>query len=187
MAGYDADSGAKFGSYGYAMIEGELRHHLRDTQLVKKPRWARSLYSRVSEATRRLTAEFGRPPLVEEIAGEVNISPEGVVELMRLYLDTSVPSLEGPEGIDFSAIRNLHHESFSLPVEDRIQLEQALKSLSELQRTVVYLFFYKDLLQTEIGRRLSMPKRKISRVIASGLKRLRDSYEISGQGVGCGD
>ncbi len=177
VAGYDVDSGAKFGSYAYAMIDGELRHHLRDTQLVKKPRWARSLYARVSEATTRLTAELGRPPLVEEIASEANVSPEGVMELMKLYLDTSGVSLDGAEdgeGVDLLAIRSIEHESFSLPIEDRIQLERALKSLSEVQRKVIYLFFYKDLTQTEIGRILGLPQRKISRVVTSSLKALRD-------------
>jgi len=178
VAGYDAGSGAKFGSYAYAMIEGELRHHLRDTQLVKKPRWARSLYARVSEATTRLTAELGRPPVVEEIAAEANVSPEGIMELMKLYLETSVVSLDGAEdeeGVDLSAIRSLQHESFSLPIEDRIQLERALQSLSEVQRKVVYLFFYKDLTQTEIGKRLGFSQRKVSRVVSSSLKTLRES------------
>ena len=54
-------------------------------------------------------------------------------------------------------------------------MEQALESLTELQRKVVYLFFYKDLSQTEIGRRLGLSQRKISRVVASSLKMLRDS------------
>jgi len=177
VASYDAGSDAKFGSYAYAMIAGELRHHLRDTQLVKKPRWARSLYASVSEATVRLTAELGRPPLVEEIAAEANVSPEGIMELMKLYLDTSVVSLDGAEdgeGVDLSAIKSIEHESFSLPIEDRIQLERALASLSEVQRKVVYLFFYKDLSQTEIGKMLGLPQRKISRVVASSLKALRD-------------
>lgn len=178
VAGYGADSGAKFGSYAYAMIDGELRHHLRDTQLIKKPRWARSLYASVSEATVRLAAELGRPPLVEEIASEVNVSPEGIMELMKLYFDTSTLSLDGAEedaGVDLSAIKSIQHESFSLPIEDRIQLEQALRSLSELQRKVVYLFFYKDLSQTEIGRMLGLPQRKVSRVVAASLKALREA------------
>jgi len=176
VAGYGADSGAKFGSYAYTMIDGELRHHLRDTQLMKKPRWARSLYASVSEATVRLAAELGRPPLVEEIASEVNVSPEGIMELMKLYFDTSILSLDGAEedaAVDLSAIKSIQHESFSLPIEDRIQLEQALRSLSDLQRKVVYLFFYKDLSQTEIGRMLGLPQRKVSRVVASSLKALR--------------
>lgn len=178
--GYKTDSGAKFSSYAYAMMDGELRHHFRDTQLVKKPRWARSLYAKIAEANVRLSGELGRPPLVEELAREVNVSAEGILELMKLFLDTSVVSLDGggeddEGGIDLSAIRSVDYESFSLPIEDRIVLEGALESLTELQRKVIYLFFYKDLTQTEIGRRLSLPQRKISRIIASATRAMRDS------------
>ncbi len=179
VKGYKVDSGAKFSSYAYAMVDGELRHHFRDTELVKKPRWARSLYGKVSEATARLTAELGRPPLVEEIAQEVNVSHEGVLELMKLFRDTSVLSLDGGDedgGVDVSAIKSMHYDTFSLPIEDRIVLEEALESLTELQRKVIYLFFYKDLSQTEIGRMLSLPQRKISRVIASATRVLRESH-----------
>jgi RNA polymerase sigma-B factor len=187
VVGYKADAGAKFSSYAYAMMDGEIRHHLRDTGLVKKPRWARSLYARVSEANVLLTAELGRPPRVEEIAREVNVSPEGVLELMRLFHDTSVLSLDGgdsEDGLDVSAIKSIGYESFSLPIEDRIALEQALESLTELQRKVVYLFFYKDLSQTEIGRMLSLPQRKISRVIASSIKAMRNSQGDDGGTLG---
>jgi DNA-directed RNA polymerase specialized sigma subunit len=41
-----------------------------------------------------------------------------------------------------------------------------LEVLSDLQRKVMYLFFYKDLSHTEIGRRFSLPQRKLSRIIA---------------------
>jgi RNA polymerase sigma-B factor len=177
--GYKMDSAAKFSSYAYAVIDGELRHHFRDTALVKKPRWARSLYSKISESTTRLTGELGRPPLVEEIARDVNVTPEGVVEVIKLFLETNVSSLNAPstcsdggDGLNLSAIKSLQYETFSLPIEDRILLEQGLQSLSELQRKVVYLFFYKDLSQTEIGKRLGLPQRKVSRIIASATKAL---------------
>ena len=180
VQGYRVDSSAKFSSYAYAMIDGELRHHFRDTGLVKRPRWARSLYSKISEATTSLTSELGRPPLPEEVAKEVNVTVEGVMEVMKLFLDTNVSSLDetfthdGEEAPDLSAIKSLQYETFSLPVEDRIHLEQALESLSELQQKVVYLFFYKDLSQTEIGKMLGLPQRKISRIIASSARSLKD-------------
>src|SRR5919107_4665269 len=119
--GYRLDSEAKFSSYAYSMIEGEIKHHLRDSALVKIPRWARSLHAKVSEASSRLTTELGRPPLLEEVASEVNITPEGVSELMKLFCDTDVVSLDGggDEDVDVSAIKNLRYETFSLPVEDR--------------------------------------------------------------------
>jgi RNA polymerase sigma-B factor len=178
VRGYKVDSNAKFSSYAYSMIDGELRHHFRDTGLVKRPRWARSLYSKVSEATVKLTAELGRPPLPEEVAKEVNVTTEGVLELMKLFLDTNVSSLDeqrdDEDGADVSAIKNLQYDTFSLPIEDRIQLEQAMESLSEVQRKVVYLFFYKDISQTDIGKMLDLPQRKVSRIVASATKILRE-------------
>ena len=172
---YQDAPNAGFTTYAYTVVDGEIRHHLRDTALVKKPRWSRSLYFKVTAAATRLEMDLGRPPELAELAGEVNVSPDGIVELMKLYHDTSVVSLDGAEedGVDLSAIRSLHHESFSLPIEDRIALEQAIESLSELQRKVIYLFFYKDLTQTEIGRQIGLSQRKVSRLVASSLKTLR--------------
>jgi RNA polymerase sigma-B factor len=174
---YKIDSKASFSSYAYLRIDGELQHHFRDTALVKKPRWARSLYAKISEATTRLTSELGRPPLVEEIAKEVNVTPEGVLEVMKLFHDTNVASLDEErddedKGADISAIKSLQYHTFSLPIEDRILLEQSLESLTELQHKVVHLFFYKDLSQTEIGKRLGLPQRKVSTIIASATKSL---------------
>ncbi len=186
--GYRTDSEARFGSYAYSMMEGEIRHHLRDTALVKRPRWARSLYRQVSEATERLAAELGRPPVAEEIAREANVTPEGLAELAKLFRNTDVFSLDAggeDEEADLSAIRSLHQESFSLPIEDRIVLEQAMASLSELQRKVVYLFFYKDLSQTEIGGMLSLPQRKISRVLASATKSMRGMRTMDTRSAEC--
>jgi RNA polymerase sigma-B factor len=180
--GYRLDSEAKFSSYAYTMIEGEIKHHLRDAALVKKPRWARGLHARVTEATTRLTSELGRPPLLEEVAADVNITPEGVSELTKLFCDTDVMSLDGggDKEVDVSAIKSLRHETFSLPVEDRILLEQALESLNDLQRKVVYLFFYKDLCQTEIGKKLGLSQRKTSRTVASAVKTLKSSEALKG-------
>lgn len=179
---YSEGHGASFSSYAYSMIDGELRHHFRDTALMKRPRWARSLYARVCEATARLTAELERPPLPEEVAREVNVTAEGVVELLKLFADTEVSSLDGDgsETADLSAIKSQQHESFSLPVEDRILLEESLQSLTEMQRKVVYLFFYMDLSQTEIGRRLGLPQRKVSRIIADSVKALKDRISSRG-------
>jgi RNA polymerase sigma-B factor len=180
IRGYKVDSEAKFSSYAYTMIEGEIKHHLRDAALVKKPRWARTLRAKVTEATTRLTSELGRPPLVDEVAADVNITCEGVSELRRLFSDTDVMSLDGggDEEVDVSAIKSLRYETFSLPAEDRILLEQALESLNELQRKVVYLFFYKDLCQTEIGKKLGLSQRKTSRTVASAVKVLKGSEAL---------
>jgi DNA-directed RNA polymerase specialized sigma subunit len=50
---------------------------------------------------------------------------------------------------------------------------------------VVYLFFYKDLCQTEIGRKLGLSQRKTSRTVASAVKTLKNSEALkSSESVG---
>ena len=44
-----------------------------------------------------------------------------------------------------------------------------------LQRKVIYLFFYKDLCQTEIGKKLGLSQRKTSRTVSSALKVLKNT------------
>ena len=97
-----------------------------------------------------------------------------------MFLNTDVSSLDKPghnsrgdSEPNIAAIKSLQDEAFSLPIEDRILLEQGLESLSEMQQKVVYLFFYKDLSQTEIGRRLGLPQRKVSRIISSATRTLK--------------
>jgi len=151
------------------------RSSSNDETLVSRKSFITS--STPSEATTHLSGELGRPPLVEEIAQQVNVAPEGVLEVMKLFHDTNVSSLDeelevGDRAADISAVKSMQYEAFSLPIEDRILLEQSLESLTELQRKIVYLFFYKDLSQTEIGKRLGLPQRKVSSIIASATKSL---------------
>ncbi len=79
---------------------------------------------------------------------------------------------EGPPRVD--AIKSARLQSFRLPVEDRIVLDKALEGLAEFERRVVELFFYKDLTQTEIARRLGFSQKHISRTLASTLRKLKE-------------
>jgi hypothetical protein len=58
-------------------------------------------------------------------------------------------------------------------VPGAILLEQGLEVLSDLQRKVMYLYFYENLSHTEIGRRFSLPQRKVSRIIASATRNFK--------------
>ena len=47
---FDPRRGTTFSTYAVAIVDGEVRHHLRDCLLVREPRWARSLYAHIQEA-----------------------------------------------------------------------------------------------------------------------------------------
>jgi RNA polymerase sigma-B factor len=176
---YDPSLGVPFEAYARTVVSGEIFHYLRDlAPLLRVPRWYRTLNRRLHEAHDRLVMSLGREPSQEELAADMNITVDGVKEILRLRDSYNLMSLsDRPDGSDgpprIDAIRSARLQSFKLPVEDRIVLDKALEQLEEFERRVVHLFFYKDLTQTEIARRLGFSQKHISRTLANTLRKLK--------------
>lgn len=177
---FDLDSGNEFSSYASAIVDGEVRHYLRDNVLMRQPRWLRQAEKNIDQASIELSRRFKRNPTIEEIAQEVNISVDGVLEILRYSAMNGVHSIDdgndtekSRKQLDSNSIKSQRYESFLLPIEDKIVLDQALGALSAFQRNLVYLLFYKDLTQTEVAKRLGLNQRRVSRESAKALGRLR--------------
>ena len=179
---FDPARGVKFETYARHLIAGEIRHYLRDFGgVVRRPRWLYALNRRITAAVFELHRRLGRPPVLSEIAEAVNITEEGVLEVLRARETVRVASLEelgengdGESRINREAIVHRSYATFQLPVEDRILLMEALERLSELQRKVIYYLFFLDLTQVETARRLGMSQKHVSRVMHAALGRLRE-------------
>ncbi len=162
---YDSARGIRFSTYASSCIIGEIRHQLRWKNAFDRPKWVVELQGRILAAVEKLLQENGRHPTLQEISSLVNIREEGVQEALRAG---RVPFDE----VDTKQIRSLHHESFHLPMEDRILLQQALQHLSSMQRRVIYLLFYYDLTQSEAAQKLGTTQRQISRLLHKSLESL---------------
>lgn len=171
---FDPDLAARFQTYATHCITGELRHYLRDrVDVVRKPRWLRGLSRQVAAFIERHLHDKHRLPTIAEISSELNIEEDGVVELLKSKQPTSMDT--GPESLQVAVerIKTRRYESFRLPVEDRIVLSESLEKLLEIERKIIYLFFYKDLNQRQIAGQLDLSPKKVSRVMQKGLDRLR--------------
>ncbi len=177
---YDRNRGASFSSYAMAIVDGEIRHHLRDSVLMRQPRWLRKTEKRIEEVSIEFTRKHKRPPTLSELSEAANLSEEGILEIMRVFAAVSFNNVDDPITCErsqtepnASIIRSQHYESFSLPIEDKIALAEALDALSTFQKKLVYLLFYKDLTQAEVAEEMGMTQRKISRESAKALNRLK--------------
>ncbi|MHB8793617.1 MAG: sigma-70 family RNA polymerase sigma factor [Thermoleophilia bacterium] len=177
---FDKSNGASFSSYAMAIVDGEVRHHLRDSVLMRQPRWLRQTEKKIEEVSIDFTRKHKKPPTLNELSEAVNISEDGILEIMRVYASVSLYSVDDPitrerlqSGPDASVICSRHYESFSLPIEDRIVLEDAIEALSNFQKKIVYLLFYKDLTQAEVAEEMGLSQRKVSRESAKALDRLK--------------
>jgi RNA polymerase sigma-B factor len=177
---FDAARGVRFSTYATAIVDGELRHHLRDSLLMRQPRWVKKVYHEIQAKSNELMHKLGRPPEVSELARALNINEAGILEVMNLYARIDLHSHNEPfapdelsEGADPRTVRHLRHESFALPIEDRITLYDALDKLSAVQRRLVYLLFFKELTQTEVAHELGLTQKKVSRESIKALGRLK--------------
>jgi len=175
---FDPAFAVPFEAYARTVIAGEISHYLRDlAPILRVPRWYRTLNRRMHEARDRLSGRLRREPTIDELADEMNVKPDGVREILRLRDAYNLASLSDDASnahARFDAIRSQRALSFQLPVEDRVALDRAIDKLAHVERDLIHLFFYKDLTQTEIARRLGFSQKHISRLLAQSLRKLKE-------------
>ncbi len=177
---FDVSRRLEFSSYATAIIDGEVRHYLRDNVLMRQPRWLRKSERRIEEISIKLSRKLNRTPTLKELSEATNITEEGILEILRVRAATGLHYIDDPASCecflsspDKDRISSVRYESFSLPIEDEITLNDALNALDSFQKKLVYLLFYKDLTQTEVARQLGLSQRKVSRESAKALGKLK--------------
>lgn len=172
---YDPDRNVLFSTFASHHILGEIRHYLRDkSELIRPPRWLRKLTFQILSEKENFIQKFGREPSVREIAEKLNIQEDGIAEILSLGAALRWSSLDAPNFDSIQGkIQSIHQKTLQLPIEDRIVLENALEKLKKIERNAVDLFFYQDLTQTEIGKKLHLSQRAVSRLIQKSLRDLK--------------
>ena len=181
---YDVTTGSDFVSFAVPTIMGEVRRHFRDNSWsVKVPRRLKELHLRLGSATAELSQRLGRAPTATELAEELGMDREEVVEGLvagssynTLSIDTGGGSSEDDEA---RAIADtLGDVDAGLDrIEDRESLRPLLEALPERERMVLVLRFFESMTQTQIAERVGISQMHVSRLLAKSLARLRDQLE----------
>lgn len=177
---YDLRRGVKFTTYATHLIAGHIQHHLRDRgRLIRQPAWVQELAAKITKAADELSQKMRRQPTPAEIAGHLLLSQSTIHGALQARELSKVASLDGGEADsdvpssldpDKLAAARLHT---GLDMEDRVAIQQSIDKLRELERNVVRLFFYQELNQTEIARRLQISVNYASYLLRSALEKLR--------------
>jgi RNA polymerase sigma-B factor len=178
---FDGGRGVRFSTYATAIVDGELRHHLRDSLLMRQPRWVKKVYAEIQAKSNELIHKLGRPPEVSELAEALNINEAGILEVMNLYSRIQLHSQDEPftpdelqAEADPGMVHSIRQATFSLPIEDKISLYAAMDRLSAFQKRLIYLLFFKDLTQSEVAEEMGMTQKKVSRESIKALGRLKE-------------
>lgn len=177
--GFDETRGGSLEAYATPTILGELRRHFRDRRwAMRVPRAIQEALPRIREAVDGLSTELGREPETEEVAEEVEMEPEEVLDALAAAERARPASLEAPLAAEPDAgtvgeivgteDENIEHTEWG------VILERRLEGLEPRDRDVIYLRFVEDMTQEEIGEEIGVSQMQVSRILRSALGQLRD-------------
>ncbi len=184
---YDPELGNNFAAYAIPVIVGEIKNYFRDHGwAVKVPRKLQRQKLAVGRAVDSLYQDLGRSPTIEEIAQSTGFSEEEVYQTFEVELFGKPISLYFESGsgqsdetsIVLDYIGDLDPNLEGLP--DRLDLSQAFGCLTEREKDIVYLYYYKDRSQSEIANNLALSQVHISRLKRTALGKLKEV--LSGEG-----
>ena len=178
---FDPSRGVAFSTYATHTIVGELKRHFRDKGwAVRAPRRMQELYLSLGKVVAALGQELGRSPTIAELAAEVQVSEEEVLEALeagQAYRSTSLDAPTGTEDGETLGAR-LGGEDASLEeAESRATLSPLLGQLGRRERLILHLRFFEGLTQSEIANRLGISQMHVSRLLARSVSRLRTAAD----------
>jgi RNA polymerase sigma-B factor len=179
---FDPDRGVPFVSYAIPKIIGELKRHVRDhAWAVHVPRPLKDRAVSVERATRSLAAGLGRSPSIGELADELGLAPEHIVDAIAARRAIGSESLDTPRfngedgGIPFA--ETFGADDVGLDFDYAPGVNRLLRALPPLERVILHLRFAEDLTQAEIAERVGVSQMHVSRLIRRSLDRLRPAAE----------
>jgi len=176
---FETEQGTGFSSYAVPTILGELKRYFRDSGwALHVPRGMQERVLKVNEAVEHLSGELGRSPTPQQVAAQLHLPVEDVLEAMEAGAAYDTVSLDAP-------LRSSDDERTSLAdsmgdtdgrfelVERSATLGRVLRAMPERERSILYLRFAEGLTQVEIAERVGISQMHVSRLIRRALERLR--------------
>ncbi|MFD4867058.1 SigB/SigF/SigG family RNA polymerase sigma factor [Streptomyces sp. NPDC058412] len=182
---YELEREVEFSTLALPYIIGEIKRHFRDTTwAVHVPRRLQELRSELAKAQETLTDVLGRAPTVKEVAGQLELTEEQVIDGLIAAngytsgsLDTAagesdVPSPTGRATRPLAELVGDVDPALEL-FEDFHTLAPLLRQLDERDRLILRMRFGEEKTQAEIGAELGVSQMQVSRLLSRTLVRLR--------------
>lgn len=173
---FDLSYDVKFSTYAVPMIVGEIRRFLRDDSPVKVSRSVKELAYKVQQARERLTGKMGREPTVGEVAEDMGLSREEIVNALEAAQTPAsiYETLHQDDGDPIYLLDQLHGEGDGeTPWLDMIAVKELLDSLPERDRKILIWRFFEDKTQSDIAEKLGLSQVQVSRLERQALRKLR--------------
>ena len=174
---FDRSLNVKFSTYAVPMIIGECRRYMRDNNAIRVSRSLRDIAYKAIYARDMLIKKLDRDPTIEEIAKEVDIPKEDIVNAMDAI--ATPMSLFEPvyqEGQDVLYLMDQVSDKKNREDNwiENIALKEAMKKLDDREFNIIKLRFFEGKTQTEVVDEIAISQAQVSRLEKNALKTMRN-------------
>ena len=169
---YKKGSNAKFSSYAYEYIYGEM-YALVNNRNIKISKDILKLYKMIEKTRYALCQKNGYVPSDKQIAAFLGIDENKIneaimagKEIMSLDMQELMPVYET---IACEEKTNL---------DDQITISEGLEKLSEDEKKIIKARYYEDMTQNEVAKKLAMTQVMVSRYEKKGLAKMQEYMRI---------
>ena len=172
---FDPERGIPFPAFATPTILGALRRHYRDHGwLLRVPRRVHEFAVAERAATERLVVRLGRQPTAPELAAELGVDVDEVLEAQDALHARDMRSFDAAASDGWLLGDHVGAEDDRFGAsEDRAALRGAIATLDEPARQLLHLYFFEERSQAEIAERFGVSQMQVSRLLAAVLRRLR--------------
>lgn len=179
---YDPSRGTKFATFAVPTIKGEIRRYFRDlTWAMRVPRRLQELSTKARAAQQRLTQHLRRSPTYSEVASELGVSGEQVIEALEVGRQYELVSIDDGGGKDDEGSSYIERAGEDDPDLGRLisrqETAEYLERLPTREKVILVMRFFLDMSQEAVGARLGISQMHVSRLQQRGLQRLRNMME----------
>lgn len=165
---FSPDKGVKFVSFATPTIIGELKRYFRDkASVIRIPRRIYELYQKVNHTREALSQKLERAPKVEEIAAELNMSEEDILEIIESWNAYNMQSFDQTvySDDDLELHETIGEEDATFErIENRDFLEKSLERFNEVEKKFIIERYFKNKTQKQIAEALGVSQMYVSRM-----------------------
>lgn len=175
---YDPSKGIKFSTYAVYWINQSIQRALEDkTRVIRMPNHRVQQINRINKFINLYKSEHNEDPTPEIISEELGYSVNSIKK--ALFYNNGILSLNinNTEDKD-SELSEIISDGFNL--EEEVLKNQQLKDLSKClnllsdeEKEIIMLRFYKNYKISQIQRMLELPRTRINKILECALKKMK--------------
>ncbi len=176
---FDPSREVKFTSFATPSLIGELKNYFRDqTRLLRVPRRDGELLKKVNNMISEYSVRYGSTPKPAQIAEQLGLPVEKILELLELKQAGNVISLDsamsGSEDDDFQLMGMLGQNDVHFDrIENQDFLDYCLNLLNEEEKKIIMERFVNNKTQKQVADLMGVSQMQVSRLERRILSKLK--------------